>query len=164
MENQAGKTLAQFAAAAAIDWNVPGALQDMLQAECRWAGGATSNKNIAAFRPVTLIPQGRIFTPSLSALMIAKGKYTVRFLRVFSTSLEGTCFIRTDGETLTGADYPPSASRLLGGELYGSVLWAPVSDLVLNFGGGVFFPQWGNTFNSDASARWKVSAGIILSI
>jgi hypothetical protein len=97
-------------------------------------------------------------------LITIKGKYTAHLLQNFSASLEGTYFIRTDGETLVGTEYPPSASRLLGGELYGSALWALFSDFILTLGGGVFFPQWGNTFDSDAPVRWKVSAGIIFSI
>jgi hypothetical protein len=162
-ENQTD-TSAHFAFAAGADWEVPGALRDMLQGEIRWSSGAM-NKNITAFTPVTSIPQGQVFSPNLSGLMTVKGKYITRFHENFSASAEGIYFIRTDdGETLSGAEYPPSSDRLLGGELYGTLLWAPVSDLKATLGGGFFFPGLGNVFAPDAPVRWKITAGVALSL
>jgi hypothetical protein len=96
--------------------------------------------------------------------MTLKGKYTARLHKSFSVSAEGTYFIRTDGETLSGAEYPASSSRLLGGEFYGTLLWAPASDLAVSMGGGAFFPGMGDVFVSNSSVRWKLTAGIMLSL
>jgi hypothetical protein len=52
----------------------------------------------------------------------------------------------------------------LGGELFGMFVWAPVSDFVINIGGGAFFPGAGNVFTAETPIRWKISAGIILSL
>jgi hypothetical protein len=57
----------------------------------------------------------------------------------------------------------PSHSPLLGGEVYGGLTWAPVSDIAFTLGGGAFFPQWGKAFNADTSPRWRVSLETILS-
>jgi hypothetical protein len=160
-ENQ-DDVIANFAIAAGIDWEAPGDWQDMIQGEIRWSSGRV-NKNIGAFMPVTSIAQGEVFSPPLSALMPIKGKYTVRFLKTFSSSLEGTYFIRTDGETMAGTGYAPSSSRFLGGELYGSLVWAPTSDIAVTAGAGVFFPGLGNVFDSDAPNLWKFAMGVILS-
>jgi hypothetical protein len=162
-ENQDTNTSAHLAAAAGAGWEVPGALRDMLQGEIRWSSGAV-NKNITAFAPVTGIAQGQVFSPNLSGLMTVKGKYTTRFHGDFSASAEGTYFIRTDGETLSGAGYPPSSARLLGGELYGALSWAPVSDFMAAIGCGFFFPGMGNVFVSDAPIRWKITVGLTLSL
>jgi hypothetical protein len=163
MENQEAEAAAHFAAAAGVDWEPPGALQDMVQGEFRWSSGKV-HERIGAFAPVSSNAQGQVFTPALSALMIVRGKYTARPSRDFSAAAEGAYFFRTDGETLSGAGYPPSASRALGGELYGSLVWAPVSDFAVTAGGGAFFPGLGDVFEKEAPVRWKVRAGIILSL
>jgi hypothetical protein len=160
-ENQDADASAHFAFITGADWDVPGALQDMLQGEIRWSTGAV-NDNITAFAPVTGIAQGQVFSPNLSGLMTIKGKYTTRFQKNFSASAEGTYFIRTDGKTLSGAEYPPSSARALGGELYGTLSWAPVSDLMATAGGGFFFPGMGDVFESDAPIRWKFMVGLTL--
>jgi hypothetical protein len=162
-ENQDADVSAHLAFAAGADWEVPGALRDMLQGEIRWSSGAV-NETVTAFAPLTSIAQGQVFNPNLSGLMTVKGKYTARFHKDFSASAEGTYFIRTDGETLSGAEYPPSSARLLGGELYGALSWAPASDFMATIGGGCFFPGMGNVFASDAPIRWKITAGLIISL
>ncbi|MDR1277331.1 MAG: hypothetical protein LBK02_01115 [Treponema sp.] len=161
MENQAGDVPAHFAAAAGINWEPPGALRDMARGEFRWSSGKVDER-IGTFTPVTSNAQGQVFTPALSALMIARITYTARLIRDLSASAEGTYFFRTDGETLSGN--PPSASRALGGELYGSLVWAPVSDFAVTAGGGAFFPGLGDVFETEAPVRWKVQAAIILSL
>jgi hypothetical protein len=160
-ENQDG-TYAQFAAAGGIAWDVPGNLRDMIQGEFRWSSGANEGARIIAFVPVTSIGQGQIFNPRLSGLMKVMGKYTVRPHQAFSSSLEGALFIRTDGETLTGTDYPSSSSRYTGFELYGNLIWAPAEDLMVTLGGGAFFP--GAVFVPDTPVRWKVAVGLIFSL
>jgi hypothetical protein len=162
-ENQMGDLSAQFALAGAYAWDVPGALWDMMQGEVRWSSGA-GNEGIIAFAPVTSATQGQVFKPKLSGLMTIKEKYTARLHRTFSAALEGTYFIRTDGETLTGAEFPPSSSRLMGGEVYGNLLWAPTEELMLTLGSGAFFPGIGDVFEADAPVRWRVTAGLSFSL
>jgi hypothetical protein len=161
-ENENSDTSTQFAFAAGADWEVPGALRDMLQGEIRWSNGAANNK--AAFTPVSGIEQGQVFTPKLSGLMTIKGKYIARVFNDFSVSAEASYFIRTDGTTQNPQWYPASSERLLGGELYGALTWVPVSDLRAVVGGGFFFPGMGNVFASNAPVWWKLSVGIVLSL
>jgi hypothetical protein len=162
-ENQAGDIRAHFAAAAGTDWETPGALPDMVQAEIRWSSGKV-NDTVGAFTPLTTISQGEVFTPGLPGLMTIRGKYTVRPGDGLSVSAGGTYFFRTDGETLTGADYPSSSARALGGELYGLLIWSPLPDVILTAGGGAFFPQWGDVFEPEAPVRWKVRTALMLSL
>jgi hypothetical protein len=56
-ENQGEDVYAHFAAFAGVDWDLPGALRDLLQGEIRWSSGAV-NKNVRAFAPLTTVAQG----------------------------------------------------------------------------------------------------------
>lgn len=161
-ENEGADLRANFAAALTADWDVPGALTDMLNAEFRWGSGAV-NERFGPFIPVSGIAQGTVFTPALPGLMNARGSYTARFGRTFSLALEAVCFWRTDLETVKDGELNnASKDRFLGTELHGSLVWALQSALRLNAGGGIFFP--GGAFVEDAGVRWKVNAGIIVSL
>jgi hypothetical protein len=151
-----------FAAAFGAEWEVFGALPDMVSAELRWGSGAVSDR-IGPFKPVSGIAQGSVFAPTLPALMNARVSYTARLLRAFSFSAVAALFWRTDLETFTDPELDGvSKDRFLGWELYGQLIWAPQSALRFNAGGGVFFP--GGAFVESAEKRWKINAGLILSL
>jgi hypothetical protein len=97
--------------------------------------------------------------------MSAGLSYQARPRAVLSAGAGAAYFIRTDLETLGNED-PDKASdsRLLGGEVYGSLIWAPDPALRLTLGGGAFFPGWGGAFREDAPVRWKVNLGLIVSL
>jgi hypothetical protein len=166
LENNRGKTFAHFALAGGAEWEAPGSLQDMAEAEIRWSSGAEDggSEHIAPFTPVTVISQGEVFTPALSALSVFSLKYTLRLRPDFLSSLKGSYFIRNDNETISGTDYKPSNSRFLGGELFAAFIWAPMTDCMIALGLGAFFPGSGNVFDSGAPVLWKCAAGITLSL
>jgi hypothetical protein len=156
-----------FAATLGVEWEVPGALQDMLQGEFLWTSGAGSEGAAAGFTgfmPVSSITKGQVYTPKVSGIMTAKAQYSARLGRSFAVSMEGTYFIRTDENTLDGTEYLPPMERFLGGELFGSLIFAPVSDFMITLGGGAFFPSWGNVFEKDAPLRWKLIGGLVFSL
>jgi hypothetical protein len=156
------ETRTHFAAAFGADWNLPGALPDMLSAELRWGSGAV-NEDIVPYTPVGGIAQGAVFTPALPGLMNLRAVYTARVHRTVSVSGEAVVFWRTDTETFTDRKLDNvSTERFLGTELYGSLIWAFQSALRLTAGSGVFFP--GGAFVEDAEARWKINTGVILSL
>jgi hypothetical protein len=99
-------------------------------------------------------------------MMTANLGYEARLLRALSLTLEGTYFLRTDLKTFRdpeGELDPASNSHALGAEFYASLVWAPASDLSVIAGGGMFFPELGGAFVSEAKPRWLVSAGMIVS-
>jgi hypothetical protein len=151
-----------IAASLGADWDLPGALTDMLSAELRWGSGAASEA-VVPFLPVSGIAQGTVFVPSLSGLMNLRAAYTARPHKTLSLSGEAVAFWRTDVETFkdTGLD-GASKDRYLGTELAGSLVWAFQSALRANAGGGVFFP--GGAFAANTPIRWKINAGIILAL
>jgi hypothetical protein len=153
---------ANFAAALQADWEVPGRLPDMFTAELRWGSGAVDD-NIGPFKPVSGISQGSVFTPTLPGIMNARVSYTARPHRTFSLSAVTVFFGRTDLETFTDVELDgASKNRFLGWELYGQLIWAPQSALRFSAGGGAFFP--GGAFVEGAGIRWKVNAGLIVSL
>jgi hypothetical protein len=151
-----------FAASLEADWEVPGALPDMFSAELRWGSGVV-NDLIGSFRPISGIVQGSVFAPTLPGIMNARASYTARPHSAFSVSVMAAFFGRTDLETFADVELDgASKDRFLGWELYGQLIWAPQSALRFNVGGGGFFP--GGAFVEDAGIRWKVNAGLILSL
>jgi hypothetical protein len=151
-----------IAASFGAEWDLPGALTDMLSVQLRWGSGAISDA-IVPFMPVSGIAQGTIFAPTLSGLMNLRAAYTARPHKTLSLSGEAVAFWRTDVETVkdVGLD-GNSKDRYLGTELQGSLIWAFQSALRASAGGGVFFP--GGAFVRDTAIRWKITAGIILAL
>jgi hypothetical protein len=150
------------AGAFGVEWNVPGALTDMVHGELRWGSGKISG-SVVPFIPVTGIAQGTIFSPSLPGLMNVRASYSARLHKTFSVSAETVVFWRTDTETFKDVELDSTSDeRFLGLEAYGLLIWAPQSALRFSAGGGAFFP--GGAFRDDAGIRWKVNGGIILSL
>jgi hypothetical protein len=154
-------SLALFAEA---DWEIPGALADMLSAEFLWTSGRVSG-GMCAYMPVSGVQPGRIFDAGLGALMKGGLSYQARPHPVFSGEAGAAYFVRTDLETLGDGELDgASDSRLLGGEVYGSVVWAPDPAFRFNAGGGAFFPGWGGAFREGTPVRWKINLGLLMSL
>jgi hypothetical protein len=136
-------------------WYLPTAWQDMASLGFRWASGVTDGEDEGPgpFLPVSSISQGHVLNSGLSGLMLLHAAYTLRPHESLSLVLDGRYFFLNNGGDKTA----------LGGELYGSVNWAPVMDVTLTAGGGAFFPGMGNALPSDAPVQWLVSAGLTVS-
>jgi hypothetical protein len=149
---------------AGLDWEVPGALNDLLSAKFLWTSGR-SGGGVCAYIPVGGLSSGGVFDPGLRAIMNAALSYRARPLAGISAGAGAGYFIRTDLESLGDGELDAaSESRLLGGELTGSLLWAPDPALMLNLGGGAFFPGWGGAFREGAPLRWKLNLQVIVSL
>jgi hypothetical protein len=151
-------TFADFAASASVIWMLPTQLEDFASLGILWSSGAAGDK-VGPFAPVTAIPQGKIFTPTLSGLMAARGGYTFSLKKAVAITAEASCFLRADLETQPEAD-PDSDSYLLGGEVTAAAKWAPVSDVHVTLEGGAFFP---GPAMADDSIRARVSLELVLS-
>ncbi|MFP3042638.1 hypothetical protein LQZ19_12550 [Treponema primitia] len=163
-ERESGDPKIGLAGSAGVYWLVPGKLRDLLSFNILWSSGAKGT----AFAPVTAIPQGRVFDPILSGLMTIKTNYTLSLNPSLSVSADLGYFLRTDlGTSFSDSYYTghvKSDSYALGTELYGSVIWAPVSDLQAVLGAGVFLPGLGDALDSDAPIRGKISLGLAFSL
>jgi hypothetical protein len=134
------------------DWSLPTAIQDLASLGCSWGSGGDSF-GLDLFRPLSSVGRGKILSLDLAGSMVVRVTYTLRPYETLSLALEGRYFFLDKG-TDRGA---------LGGELYGSAQWAPVSDLTLTAGGGAFFPGTGTILPSDAALQWLASAGLRVS-
>jgi hypothetical protein len=155
---QKGKSpRAAFAASAEFRWLVPGAFPDMLSAAGHVSSGAWNGK-AGVFLPVTSQAVGKILRPDLAGIALAEVSYTARFHRAVSADLSGAYYFRTDRVTYSdpGVD-ASSVSPLLGSEVYGGFKLAPFSDILLGFGGGVFFPRTGKVFKDNAGIKYRVT-------
>ena len=152
------------AASADVIWQLPTKAQDRLLIGANWSSGAKDTTSLP-FQPINNMDQGQILSAKMSALMTIKAGYTIRIIENLSLNASGIYFLRTDLTTYedSGLD-PASDSYLLGGEFYGSLLWAPFSDLSLILNGGAFLPSLGKAFSSDAPAQWKIGLTLIFSI
>jgi hypothetical protein len=162
-----GEQWGSAAVFAGADWEVSGSFPDLLSAELLWTGGRISDK-FRAFTPVSAAAGGKVFNGGTGALTRIGISYRARPLAEFSFETGTAYFIRTDVETLGNADIDidmdeDSVSRLLGGELYGSVVWSPDSVFRFSAGAGAFFPGLGGVYREDAPVRWKTNFGLIAS-
>jgi hypothetical protein len=151
-----------FAGTAGLDWEVPGAVYDLIQTRVNWGSGAVSG-NIGSFMPINSITQGTIFTPTLTGTMNVRLSYTVRPEERISVKGEGGVYWRTDRESFQDGELDMnSQGRFLGGELGTALTLAPDSAIRFTLGGGVFIPS--EVFREGTRKRWKVNTGFTLSM
>jgi len=151
MENKENEAAAAFGLFAGIGTNVPGALNDWVDAYIKFTSGSIGDA-FPVFMPISSVNQGEVFQEPLSGLMLISGDYSLRINRAIYTEAFLRYYIRTYG-SFSG----------YGGELWGSVAWQPFDDIRLTVGGGVFFPQLGNVYPDDTGTMWKVNAILTMS-
>ena len=167
-EQYADETGIAFAGEIGASWEPPAPFQSQIAFNGRFASGRPESGPIVAFVPVTIMDHGDVLKAGLSGLSALKLDYTARIVRELSINLAMTYFVRSDKGTYMG--YPAGFSAegdndgfSLGGELFGRVMWSPVSDLRLNAGGGVFLPGMGD-IAPDAEPMWRMELNLILSL
>lgn len=148
----AGELAAAFA--------IPAAFDSQISFLGRFSSGVSKNGKIAAFVPVTTQNQGNILKAKLSGLSLLSLDYTARVLPSLSASLTASYFIRSDLGTYQNLG---AEGYALGLEMYGRMLWSPISDLQISLGGGAFLPALGNAA-PKADVLWRAELGVILSL
>ncbi|QQO07996.1 hypothetical protein [Breznakiella homolactica] len=159
------ETELEFTAAASLEalYRLPVSRPASVFAGVRWASGDSGP--FSPYKPVNVLSQGKVFTPNLSGLTKINLGAGVRVTEKIYTELLANYFLRTDMTTVSDEDIDPdSDSYALGGEIYASLIWAPVSDVSFILGGGAFLPQLGDAFVSDADVQWLVSLAVVLSL
>jgi hypothetical protein len=153
----------EFSAAASADfgWMPAGQLRDRAYFNIRWASG--DNGVLSPFLSVNSIPQGKVFAPRLSGLALARVGYNARLVDTLAVDVQSSAFIRSTagGPSDSGID-PSSDSAWLGAELFASLRWAPLSDVNISSGLGLFIP--GTAFLPDEPLRYLVSLALVLSL
>jgi hypothetical protein len=148
-----------------LDWDIPGGPRDALSFGLAWGSGGLRDSVLGPYRPVTLFSSSNILSAGLAGLTALRLGYTVRLRGNFSLGLDSRYLIRGNLDSLdTLALSEDRGKRALGGEFYGSLIWVPLSDLSLVFGGGVFIPAMGSAVTGDAPPRWKTSLTLAFSL
>jgi hypothetical protein len=161
-EQDSGSALS-FAFNISASFPVPGPLIDQLSVAGLVSSGS-ADRQLRPYFPISTLAEGEIFTPSLAALNTAKLVYRVRPLDTVFFNLTGCYFWRTTHEVIPGiAALNNSDKDNLGLELYASGVWAVLSDVALNVGGGAFFPD-GPVKEANTDILWKFNIAITLSL
>jgi len=147
-------------------WMPPTPFHSMVSFAGRFTSGRqTEDGAMSPFVPITAIPHGDVLEAEIPGLSVLSLSYTARLHRTFSASLALAHFVRSDRGTF--AAYPldgePSGNYFLGTELFGRLVWSPVSDVSLSLGAGAFMPALGDVA-PDADPRWRVQLAVTLAL
>ena len=141
-------------------WLLPSKMEDRLRLLGRFSSGTFKDSAMKAFLPITTDYQGSVFQEKLSGLSLIQIDYLARFHKTFSAGISSCYFIRSD---LNTSAILGNEGWFLGNEFFARLLWSPVSDLQINFGGGIFLPQLGNAA-PDTDVLWRVELSLVLSL
>jgi hypothetical protein len=148
-----------------LDWKVPGSPADALSFGLAWGSGGIDDSVLGYFPSITLFSSSSILSTGMAGLAALRGTYTVRLRENLSLGMDGRYFLRGN---LGSFDTLPLAAdrgkKALGGEIYGSAVWVPVSDISLAGGAGLFFPALGNVIDRDTPPRWKTRLTLTFSL
>ncbi|MCL2763023.1 MAG: hypothetical protein FWD36_07460 [Treponema sp.] len=151
-------------------WSPPAAIDSELSLLGRFSSGVIEDSSVREFLPLTTVTQGNVLKAKISGLSMISLDYLARLHRAFSAGFTASCFVRSDEGTHTSYPVGGGATNgeadgkyVLGTELFGRLLWSPVSDMQFTLGGGAFLPSMGNV-NPDAGALWRVELNVILAL
>ena len=150
-----GNFYSAFGFLAGMRMDMPGSLNDGLNASFKFTSGPW-NDNSIAFTPISSVSQGDIFPGTISGLAFPSADYSVRIHRTLFAEGSLRYYIRT--YSVSGTD-----GNLYGAEMWASLAWQPLEDIRLTVGGGMFFPGLGNVFK-DTDPSWKINAALTLSL
>jgi hypothetical protein len=161
LEEEALDPAFSLAVSANLGWMPAGGLRDRAYLNFRWASG--DGGSLTPFLSVNSIPQGKVFTPRLSGLALARVGYNARLVDTLSVDVQSSAFLRSieGGPSDSGID-PSSDSAWLGAELSASLRWVPLSDVIVSSGLGLFIP--GTAFLPDEPLRYLLSLALVLSL
>ena len=159
------KIIPAFAADTGLTFILPTKLEQHITLSGRYSSGASEDKTIGAFLPLTTVEQGELLEAKLSGLSLLSLDFAGRLAESLSANMAFTYFIRNDLGTYRY--YPVisggSEGFFLGGEIFGRLIWNISTGIRLNFGTGVFLPMIGDAA-PDAGILWRTKLNLTISI
>ena len=143
-----------------VSCNLPGRIEDRLSFTGRFSSGTTEDGAVTAFLPVTTAGQGDVLKAKLSGLSVLSLNYLARLHESFSAGVSSSYFIRSD---LAACQNYGSEGYWLGDEIFGRLIWSPVSDIQMNLGGGIFLFSLGDV-SPQSNPLWRIELNIILAL
>ena len=142
-------------------WIMPTSFYSQFSLIGRFSSGKTDS--LSPFIPITTAPQGSVLQAKLSGLSAFFMDYYLKPGSTVAAGLTISYFYLNDKGTFTS--YPLNSAdtggSALGGELFGRMVWNPLTDLSLSMGAGIFLPSMGNA-NPKADKQWRLELGLIL--
>jgi len=154
-----------FAGGIGLTLILPTELEKHLKISGLYSSGVSESNTFGAFLPLTTVPQGEILEAKLSGLSLLCAQFTGRLAKSLSTNLAFTYFIRSDLGTYRSYPVTSGSSHgyILGGEIFGRLIWNISTGARLNLGTGVFLPSLGNA-NPDEKSLWRTNLNLVISI
>ena len=152
-----------FAGELGAAWSPPARIENQLGLLARLSSGTVNDSDtMTAFVPITTEYHGDVLQAKLSGLSMIRLDYTARLNQQFLFNVASSYFILSDLVTYQGRPAGKNGNAL-GNEFFGRVIWAPVSDVRFNLGGGVFLPSMGNA-DPSGKVMWRIDLGVALVI
>jgi hypothetical protein len=139
---------------ARLEAEVPGSLNDSLRVGVLFGTGPRNNDR-KGFIPVSAPAQGSVFTGTISGLVPVSAEYIVRLHHTLLLDTTLTYFFST---------FDRGGGRCYGGEGQAALSWQPLDDVKAVLEAGIFFPAMGNIYPEDTGVKWKITAGLSLSL
>jgi hypothetical protein len=149
------------AAEAGLSFLLSSSIRDRFRVLGRLASGGTENSAFGPFTPVTTEKQGAILSGKLGGevgLSLVRAEYTARLKQNFSAEVSSSLFFKDKNVSYQNQNFRVEDGYFLGCELYGRLVWSPLSDVMVDLGGGAFFPR------SDTDPVWKMSLSATIAI
>ena len=148
----------------AVHWVPPAPFFSLLSFTGRFTSGRAEDGPMSVFTPVTALTHGNVLEAEIPGLSVLGLSYTARLHRTLSAGLSLAHFVRSDRGTYSGFPLDgPSDNYFLGTELFGRVIWSPVSDIGFSLGAGVFLPSLGDVA-PNADPLWRVQFSLTLAL
>jgi len=155
-----GETGLGMAGEISVSCNLPGRIGDKLSFTGLFSCGTAEDGVLTAFLPITTVGLGDVLEAKISGLSMLSLDYLARLHESFSAGISSSYFIRGDLETCRNFG---GEGYFLGAEIFGRLVWSPVSDIQINAGGGIFLPSLGNVFPQSAPL-WRAEINVILTL
>ena len=147
MQTEQKEFNAAFGALAQLKANLPTAVNDQLGLSIKCTSSVIDDI-FTDYIPINSVPQGMIFTSTIAGLTVIGIDYNVRIVKPLYAEFAFNYFMRTINTV--------SNDNMYGGELWASLVWQPLEDIRITFGGGAFFPK-------ESDVMWKIIGGLTLS-
>jgi hypothetical protein len=155
-----GETGLGMAGEIGVSCNLSNRIEDRLSFTGRFSSGTLEDSVVTTFLPITTASQGDVLKAKLSGLSMLSLDYLARLHETLSAGISSSYFIRSDLATYQNYG---SEGYWLGDELFGRLIWSPVSDVQINLGGGVFLPALGDV-SPKSSPLWRAEINVILAL
>ena len=146
------------AAEAGFSYVLTPSMRDRFSLTGRISSGGKPDNPYAAFTPVSAASQGHIFQGKLPALSLVRAEYVTHLSGALTVNLSNIFFFKDPEYRDAAQPFMNQGGYYVGNELFGQFLWSPVTDVLINLGGGAFMPR------GASDPVWKLGLSATLAV